>query len=232
MKQSKIIVLTSLLVFIIQFEKLPIEAAAAIGPILPIVRAALPSLFKSAAKTGIKETANNGMKGAVKETAKSSGRGAGQSIKPIVAKETAKSGLKVTPKDFSKSSSRNTVQNIKSDAKESAKASMKSGTKETVKSSNKALQNTNVKPVENSKVSSRGVGQSGQPKLHFPKFSSLKKAKDAAKQASHSKGGLPKKHSGKQGERNHFHAVDKNGQEMKSGKYGGVHFQFDKKIGK
>jgi hypothetical protein len=98
--------------------------------------------------------------------------------------------LKVKAKDFSKSSSRNTLQNIKSPAaaKETAKAGMKSGTKETAKSSNKALQNTNVKPVETSKISSRGVGPSGQPKLHFPKFSSVKKAKDAAKQASHSKG--------------------------------------------
>jgi hypothetical protein len=80
MKQSKIIVLISILVFIIQFEKLPIEAAAVIGPILPIVRAALPNLFKSAAKTGVKETAKTG----IKETAKTG------------IKETAKTGIKET----------------------------------------------------------------------------------------------------------------------------------------
>ena len=199
MKQSKIILFISIFVLIIQFEN---SNEAAIGPIIPIIARVL---FKNAAKTGMKETAKTGIKETaktgIKETAKSGvkqtantgikgavkespSRGTGQSIKQIVPKETAKVGMK----DGAKSSIRNSgQQSIKPPVavKETAKASMKSGTKESAKSSNRAL---NVQPVEGTKISSRGVGPSGKPMLHFPKFSSVKKAKEAAKHASHSKG--------------------------------------------
>ena len=198
MKQSKIILFISIFVLIIQFEN---SNEAAIGPIIPIIaRVLFKNAAKKTAKTGIKETAktgiketaksgvkqtaNTGIKGAVKEAAKSPSQGTGQSIKQIVPKETAKVGMK----DGAKSSIRNSgQQSIKPPVavKETAKASMKSGTKESAKSSNRAL---NVQPVEGTKISSRGVGPSGKPMLHFPKFSSVKKAKEAAKHASHSKG--------------------------------------------
>ena len=45
------------------------------------------------------------------------------------------------------------------------------------------------------------------------------------------KQGKPSESVKKNERKNHYHAVDKKGQEMKAGKYGGVHFQYGKKIG-
>ena len=46
------------------------------------------------------------------------------------------------------------------------------------------------------------------------------------------RGFTPYHHTGAPGKKNHFHPVDKNGDEVKNGRNGGVHFQYGKKIGK
>jgi hypothetical protein len=81
--------------------------------------------------------------------------------------------------------------------------------------------------VSEAKKTSRGVGGSGEPRIHVKQHSSRKKAKDAARQAGD---GAPEHDAAGKGQAAHFHATRK-GKRVKSGREGGVHHSYGKKKG-
>lgn len=84
--------------------------------------------------------------------------------------------------------------------------------------------NVTAKKKGTSKLTSRGMGASGEAKIHTILFSSRKRAYDAALNAGQGKPILHRPHT--QGDRCHFHSADKNGEKIVDGKIGGVHYQF------
>ena len=76
-------------------------------------------------------------------------------------------------------------------------------------------------PASGSIVPGRGIGPSGNPKLHFPKYKTKKEAWEAAKRAS--KGGQdPIHHENPEVGERHYHAADENGATLKNG----VHYGY------
>lgn len=70
------------------------------------------------------------------------------------------------------------------------------------------------------------MGASKKAKVHSILFPSQKRAYDAARNAGQGKPILHPPH--KRGERRHIHPTDKNGEIIKDGKIGGIHYEFGK----
>jgi hypothetical protein len=108
---------------------------------------------------------------------------------------------------------------IKSVAKTGVKIAARVALK---KGAQKVIQKGAQKTAKN--LRGRGAGGSGKPKVHNPHFSSRKQAEQAARQRGAGKPDHDVAKTGS-GERNHFHAVNKDGTRTKTG----IHYTYGPK---